>query len=90
MTKQLSFKRAEIFKVKCDVHSWMNAYIGLFDHPFYSVTAGKEGTYTISGLPPGEYEIAAWHEEFGEVVTQKVTVAAGAATNADLTIEYKE
>ena len=89
MTKELSFKRAEIFKVKCDVHSWMNAYIGLFDHPFHSIT-GKDGVFTISGLPAGEYEIVAWHEAFGEAVTQTVTVKAGEATEADLTIEDKK
>ena len=89
MTKELSFKRAEIFKVKGDVHGWMNAYIGLFDHPFHSVT-GRDGVFTISGLPPGEYEMVAWHEAFGEAVTQTVTVNAGEATEADLTIEEKK
>ena len=89
MTRELSIKRAEIFKVKCDVHSWMNAYVAVFDHPFHSIT-GKDGVFTISGLPPGEYVIAAWHEKYGEVVTQKVTVKAGEATEADLTIEDKK
>ena len=89
LKREVSLKRAEIFKVKCDIHSWMNAYVGVFDHPFHSVT-GKKGTYTLSGLPPGEYEIAAWHEKYGEVVTQNVTVRVGEVTEADLTIEDKK
>ena len=26
------------FKIKCDVHPWMIAYIGVFDHPYFAVT----------------------------------------------------
>lgn len=59
--------------VKCDVHNWMKAWVCVFDHPFFAVS-GKDGTFEIKDLPPGEYTIAAWHETFGEK-TQKVTVS---------------
>ena len=36
---------------KCDVHSWMNAYVGVLDHPYFAVTA-EDGGFDISGLPP--------------------------------------
>ena len=52
------------FKIKCDVHPWMIAYIGVFDHPYFAVT-GDDGTYSISGLSSGEYVIEAWHERLG-------------------------
>jgi plastocyanin len=70
-----SFPKPEnMFQVKCDVHPWMSAYIGVFTHPFYSVT-GTDGKFTISGLDPGSYEISAWHERLG-TQTATVTVAA--------------
>ena len=70
-----TFDKAEpIFQVKCDVHPWMSAYIGVFEHPFYSVTS-TDGKYTISGLDPGTYEITAWHERLG-TQTASITVAA--------------
>ncbi len=70
------FDKAEgMFQIKCDVHPWMNAYVGVFTHPFYSVT-GADGKFTISGLPPGTYEITAWHERLG---TQTATVTVGAS-----------
>ncbi len=79
-----TFDSAEaIFNIKCDVHPWMNAYIGVFTHPFFSVT-GEGGTYTISGLDPGTYEITAWHERLG-TQTASVTVGAGAPTNQSFT-----
>ncbi|MBI4395242.1 MAG: hypothetical protein HY583_03485 [Candidatus Omnitrophica bacterium] len=60
-------------KFKCDVHPWMNAYIGVLAHPFFGVT-GRDGTFEIKNLPAGEYTIEAWHEKYG-VQEQKVTVA---------------
>ena len=67
-----------MFHIKCDVHPWMSAYIGVFTHPFFSVTSA-EGQYTISGLDPGTYEITAWHERLG-TQTASVTVGSGAPT----------
>ena len=67
-------KPEPIFQIKCDVHPWMQAYIGVFTHPFFSAT-GADGKFTISGLDPGTYEITAWHEVMG-TQTATVTVAA--------------
>jgi len=68
-------KPEDVFHVKCDVHPWMSAYVGVFTHPFFSVTAA-DGKYTISGLDPGTYEITAWHERLG---TKTATVTVGAS-----------
>ncbi len=59
---------------KCDVHKWMTAFVGVLDHPFYSVT-GADGAFSLKGLPPGTYTIEVWHEKLG-TQTQGVTIAA--------------
>jgi plastocyanin len=70
-----TFDKAEpVFQIKCDVHPWMSAYLGVFTHPFFSATK-TDGKFTISGLDPGTYEITAWHERLG-TQTATVTVAA--------------
>ncbi len=70
-----SFDKPEaLFLIKCDVHPWMSAYVGVFTHPFFSVTR-TDGKFTISGLDPGTYEITAWHEKLG---TQTASVTVGA------------
>jgi hypothetical protein len=68
-----TFDNAEVLlKFKCDVHPWMFAYVGVLDHPFFSVSA-KDGTFKLANVPPGTYTIEAYHRKGGKV-TQKVTV----------------
>ena len=67
------FKAPEFFQIRCDVHPWMDAEVGVFDHPYFAVT-GDDGSFTINNIPPGTYTLAARHELYGEL-TQSVTVA---------------
>ena len=68
---------------QCDVHSWMNAYVGVLDHPYFAVT-GDDGGFDISELPPGDYVVEAWHEELG-TQTQNVTVGEGGTAEVSFT-----
>ena len=72
-----------MIRVKCNIHGWMRAWVGAVAHPYFAVT-GADGSFSIKGLPPGDYTIGSWHERFG---TQefKVKVAAGASAAANLT-----
>src|SRR6266481_166083 len=80
--KKKSFARQEVLiTVKCNVHPWMRAYIGVVGHPFFAVT-GDDGTFSIKGLPPGTYTVEAIQEKFGPKEMQ-VTVAPKEAKTAD-------
>jgi hypothetical protein len=61
----------------------MSAYIGVFAHPFFSVTK-PDGKFTISGLDAGTYEITAWHERLG-TQTASITLAANETKNQNFT-----
>lgn len=50
--------------VRCDLHPWMQGWIGVLDHPYFAVT-GPDGRFTLPDVPPGDYVVAAWHERFG-------------------------
>ena len=68
-----TFTAAEIMvPLKCDLHPWMNAYVGVVEHPYFAVTADG-GKFELRNLPPGTYTIAAWHEKAG-TQTQEITV----------------
>ena len=69
---------------KCDVHRWMNAYVGVLDHPFYAVTSDA-GRFELKGLPPGTYTIEAWHETLG---TQTQTVTIGEKETKDVPFSF--
>ena len=79
-----SFGTAEVMvPLRCDVHGWMNAYVGVLDHPYHSVSNGT-GAFNLSTLPPGEYVIEAWHESYG-TQTQTVTVTTGGTAEVTFT-----
>ncbi len=76
MDTNRSFPAAEVMiPVRCDVHGWMNAYVGVLEHPFHGVT-DMDGSADLGLLPPGEYVVEAWHERYG-TQTANVTVATG-------------
>ena len=71
-----TFAREEIaITVKCNIHPWMRGYIAVFKHAFFAVT-GKDGSFELKNLPPGNYTITAWHGKLG-TQSQKVTVSGG-------------
>ena len=67
--------------LKCDVHNWMNAYVGIVTNPYFAVS-NPMGTFEIDKVPPGTYMLEAWHERFG-LVSKPVTVKAGAVASVD-------
>jgi Carboxypeptidase regulatory-like domain len=82
-----TFAKPEMFlKFQCDVHSWMFAWVSVFDHPYFCVS-GADGRFTIKNVPPGKYTIAAAHRKAG-TQTQAVAVADKDAT-VNFTFEAK-
>jgi len=100
-----TFRKAGLVRLQCDAgHGWMSAYVHVVNHPYYAVT-DADGNFKLTDIPPGEYTLRMWHEnwvvtnevkkdgevvgyEFGESIekSQKVTVSAGAETEAQFTI----
>ena len=78
--KAIKMAKAENFiKIKCDVHSWMKAYISVFDHPYFAVT-DDSGYYQINNIPPGDYEVIAWQEKFKDkTLNASVTISDSAS-----------
>jgi hypothetical protein len=69
---------------RCDVHRWMNSFVGVLDHPFFAVT-GADGAFSLKGLPPGTYTVEAWHEKFG---TKTASVTIGAKESKDVAFTF--
>jgi len=77
-----------LIPVKDNQHPWQKAYVSILSHPFFAVSA-RNGSYQISGLPPGHYTVVAWHERFGEQRAE-ISVAVGEQKSLDFTFKQPE
>jgi plastocyanin len=72
-----------ILSFKCDAgHSWMRAWVRVFEHPYFAVT-GTDGAFALADVPPGTYTLRAWHETLGEL-SREIEVKGGATAKVDL------
>lgn len=76
-----TFLAAEFVHARCDIHPWMNAWIGVFDNPFFTVS-GADGSFEIPRVPAGHYKIAAWQERYGQS-EKEITVEDGKPAEVD-------
>lgn len=82
------FIRPEVMiPVKCNIHSWMHAYIGVIDHPYFAVSK-PDGTFTIGNLPPGTYTVAVWQERLG-IEERQIAVSPHSSTLMNVTFKGK-
>jgi len=65
-------EEAEVIKVECDLHDWMRAWVVVTPNA-YSAVSGADGSFEIPDVPPGKYELTAWHETLGSL-TKNITV----------------
>jgi len=76
------FAKGEVMiPIKCNIHSWMHAFVGVVDHPYFAVT-GSDGRFVIRNVPPGDYVVEAWHEALG-LQEQKITIAPSGKIEAN-------
>ncbi len=61
--------------IGCKLHSTMRAWIYVFDHPYYQITA-SDGRFQIHA-PPGEYRLTMKHPAGGFESSQSIRLAAG-------------
>ncbi len=80
MKQPVKMRRSNAIKVECDAHDFMHAWAFAADNPYVAVTK-EDGSFTIDNLPPGDYELKAWHPVLGEK-SATVSVKSGAGSGA--------
>lgn len=85
MINRHRFEKPEVLiRVKCGIHPWEFAFIGVVEHPFFAVS-GTDGRYSLpAGLPPGKYVVEAVHPKAGRL-TREVTLSADQTVTVDFT-----
>lgn len=84
-TIPVTFAKAEIIRITCELHSWMTGWVVVAAHPFYAIT-GAEGEFAFDNLPPGQYKLQVWQERLGTV---PANITVNDQQPARLTIEMK-
>ncbi|MDO8730493.1 MAG: carboxypeptidase regulatory-like domain-containing protein [Candidatus Omnitrophota bacterium] len=77
----LRFDAPGLVKVYCHIHAHMVGYILVLNNPFFAVT-DAQGSFEISGIPPGQYTVRAW-QRFGPEETATVQLAQGQTQDLD-------
>ena len=77
-------KHYKIYQMICGMHEFMQTWGYRIENPYYSITKA-DGSFKIDNIPPGDYEITAWHYLM-KVRTQKVHVAK--KSKIDLKFEF--
>jgi len=84
--EKIKVRRGHWMKVECDAHNFMQAWDFIARSPYYSVS-GNNGVFKITDIPPGTYNVVAYHPTLGML---KKTVKVGAATTTvDFTFSAK-
>ena len=83
-SKSVTFEETGIVKVYCEVHDFMRAIVLVLDTPYHSLVS-EDGSFTIRRVPPGTYEMVAWHADFDEQIIP-VTVAGGETATVEVTL----
>jgi hypothetical protein len=78
-------RKSGLVKAKCDIHSWMGGAWFVASSP-YAVITDKDGNFTLTDVPPGNYTLKIWHEKLGES-KQKVVVNGGGDTKSDISLK---
>jgi hypothetical protein len=80
-------KKDSVLHLQCDQHNYMNSYYYPVENPYYAIV-GADGTFSIDGIPPGDYEMHAWHPVLG-IQEAKINITAGGKATASFAFAAK-
>lgn len=74
-------RRSSYISLNCEAHNFMFGFMLAPEHP-YAAVVDENGSFSIDNIPPGTYQLKAWHPSMG-VQTSAVTIEAGGLVEAN-------
>jgi plastocyanin len=85
-TRSRKFPDPGVIDVYCNIHPEMSATIVVLPNRRH-VIAKPDGTFTIEGVPPGNWSVFAYSRRATQPVSVKVEVTAGATATVSLALD---
>jgi len=63
--KSVTFDAPGVVRIGCAVHPKMEAFVVVHANPYVAVSDAT-GSYTVTGIPDGDYDLRVWHETLAE------------------------
>jgi len=63
--KSVTFDAPGVVRIGCAVHPKMEAFVVVHTNPHVAVSDAN-GSYTMTGIPDGDYDLRVWHETLAE------------------------
>ena len=79
-------KGRKFFVMQCGFHAYMESWGVAVENPYYQVT-GRDGSFSLTNVPPGDYTLVAWHPGIGITIEKTVTVSPKQSTAVDFAFE---
>jgi plastocyanin len=80
-----SFDRPGAVEILCNIHAAMVGYVVVVDTPYYTQPRSN-GSFLLRNVPPGRYELSAWHEASANVIKQRIHLQAAGAQGVTVKI----
>ena len=80
-----TFNHPGAVELLCNIHATMSAYVFVVDSPLYT-KAQASGAFAIRGVPPGRYELSAWHEAASNITRKTLVVPADGLRDLAVTV----
>lgn len=71
-SQKITFRRAGVVRVFCNIHAQMSAVIVVVPSPHLAVT-GPGGSFRMDNVPPGDYTLKVFHERAVEATLDALT-----------------
>lgn len=65
-TRSVRFIRSGVVRIFCNIHASMSAVIVVLQTPYFAASK-RDGTFSIAGVPAGDYELHVFHERATDV-----------------------
>ena len=75
-SKVVRFEQAARVDIFCSIHKEMHCIVLVLDTPWFDKSDGK-GLFSIPDVPPGRYQLTAWHQRMPPLIEQVVVPEQG-------------